>query len=101
MSGAYNAATGAAVPKYTHQSVSTQKTTTQHGGTGVQFGAFSSMSAAQTHVDNIKNKLGVSAVVEATGTGLYRVRIYGLSEADAQKIKSSATAHGIDSYVFH
>lgn len=101
MSGAYNAATGAAVPKYTHQSVPTQKTTTQHGGTGVQFGAFSSMSAAQTHVDNIKNKLGVSAVVEATGTGLYRVRIYGLSEADAQKIKSSATAHGIDSYVFH
>ena len=59
------------------------------------------MSAAQTHVDNIKSKLGVNAIVESNGAGLYRVRTYGLAEADAQKIKSSASAHGIDSYVFH
>ena len=71
------------------------------GTAGVQFGAFSSMSAAQTHVNNIKSKLGINAIVESNGAGLYRVRIYGLSDADAQKIKSSATAHGIDSYVFH
>lgn len=96
-SGAYNAATANAMPKYTGASVA-KKT---HGGTGVQFGAFSSESAAQSQVENVKNKLGANAVVEPTGTGLYRVRVYGLGEADAQKLKSSATANGIDSYVFH
>ena len=96
-SAAYNAATTAASPKYnaaTAPSVS-------GGGTGVQFGAFSSQSAAANQVANVKNKLGVNAVVEPTGTGLYRVRAYGLSETDAAQIKSSATANGIDSYVFH
>ncbi len=95
--GAYNAATANAMPKYTDASVA-KKT---HGGTGVQFGAFSSESAAQSQVENVKNKLGANAIVEPTGTGLYRVRVYGLGEADAQKLKSSATANGIDSYVFH
>ena len=95
--GAYNAATTNAMPKYTGTTVA--KSTM--GGTGVQFGAFSSESAAQTQVANVKNKLGADAVVEPTGSGLYRVRTYGLSEADAQKLKSSATSNGIDSYVFH
>ena len=97
MSSAYNTAVNNAKPKYTNvASPSVIK-----GGAGVQFGAFSSMSAAQTHADNIKNKLGISVVVEPNGSGLYRVRLYGVSDADAQKIKSSATSHGIDSYVFH
>ena len=97
MSGAYNAAVNNATPKYTQSATPS----VVKGGAGVQFGAFSSMSAAQTHVNNIKNKLGVNAVVEPNGAGLYRVRLYGVSDADAQKIKASATSHGIDSYVFH
>ena len=97
ISGAYNTAVNNAAPKYTN----TAAPSVIQGGAGVQFGAFSSMSAAQTHADNIKNKLGISAVVEPNGSGLYRVRVYGVSDADAQKIKSSATSHGIDSYVFH
>lgn len=97
MSGAYNAAVNNATPKYTQSATPS----VVKGGAGVQFGAFSSMSAAQTHANNIKNKLGVNAVVEPNGAGLYRVRLYGVSDADAQKIKTSATSHGIDSYVFH
>ncbi|MBE6457809.1 MAG: D-alanyl-D-alanine carboxypeptidase [Alphaproteobacteria bacterium] len=95
-SSAYNAATSNAMPKYTGAAVSGGS-----GGAGVQFGAFSSESAARTQVANVKNKLGVNAVVEPTGTGLYRVRVYGLSESAAGQLKSSATANGIDSYVFH
>jgi cell division protein FtsN len=97
MTGAYNSAVSNAIPKYT-QSTTTSVT---RGGAGVQFGAFASMSAAQTHAGNIKSKIGVTAVVEPNGSGLYRVRVYGVSDAEAQKIKASATAHGIDSYVFH
>jgi D-alanyl-D-alanine carboxypeptidase len=96
MSQMYNTVTGYSVP--TKQTVATVKKT---GGTGVQFGAFSSQGAAQSHVQNIKNKLGINTMVERTDSGLYRVRIYGLTESDAKKIKSSATSHGIDSYVFH
>lgn len=94
--GAYNSATSAAAPKYTAPApISSQ------GGVGVQFGAFSSAAAANTQVNNVKNKLGVNAVVEPNGSGMYRVRVYGLSESAAQKLKSSAGANGIDSYVFH
>ena len=98
-SAAYNAATTAAVPKYNTAAVLPDVGAT--GGTGVQFGAFSSESSARTQVANVRNKLGVNAVVEPTGTGLYRVRVYGLSESGAQQLKSSAYANGIDSYVFH
>ena len=71
------------------------------GSSGVQFGAFSSQNSAQSQVQNVKNKLGVNAVIESTGTGLYRVRVYGMTESAAQKLKSQATANGIDSFVFH
>ena len=94
--GAYNAATSSAMPKYTGSAIAATG-----GGTGVQFGAFSSESAARTQVANVKNKLGANAIVEPNGTGLYRVRVYGLTESAAQNLKSSATANGIDSYVFH
>ncbi len=93
---AYNTATSNAMPKYTGASV-----TAGAVGPGVQFGAFSSESAANAQVANVKSKLGVTPVVEPTGTGLYRVRVYGLTDASAGQLKSSATANGIDSYVFH
>ncbi len=96
-SSAYNTATTQAMPKYTGAAI----TSTASGGTGVQFGAFSSESAAQAQVANVKNKLGANAVIEPTGTGLYRVRVYGLTDAAAGQLKSQATANGIDSYVFH
>lgn len=96
-SGAYNAATSAAAPKYTN----TVPTTNSNTGPGVQFGAFSSQSAANAQVKNVKDKLGVNAIVEPTGTGLYRVRVYGQSESTAQQLKSAAASNGIDSYVFH
>ena len=97
LAGAYNAATSAAAPKSnTHIAASSA-----HGGTGVQFGAFSSENAARNQVENVKNKLGVNAIVEPTDSGLYRVRVYGLTDAGAGQLKSSASANGIDSYVFH
>ncbi len=71
------------------------------GNAGVQFGAFSSTSAAQSQVNKVMNTLGVRASVEPTGTGMYRVRANGLSESAAQRIKSDASLNGIDSYVFH
>ena len=98
-SASYNAATSSAMPSYSGAMIS--GTSSKAGGAGVQFGAFSSTGAAQSQVANVKNKLGADAVVEPTGTGLYRVRVYGLSETGAQQLKSSAGAVGIDSYVFH
>ena len=98
-SASYNAATSSAMPSYSGAMIS--GTSSKAGGAGVQFGAFSSTGAAQSQVANVKNKLGADAVVEPTGTGLYRVRVYGLSETGAQQLKSSASAVGIDSYVFH
>ena len=95
--GAYNVATANAMPKYTGSTAAKSSV----GGTGVQFGAFSSQTSANAQVANVKNKLGVDAIVEPTGTGLYRVRTYGMDEGSAQKLKSSAAANGIDSYVFH
>ena len=71
------------------------------GSAGVQFGAFASRDAAATQVANVKSKLGVVATIETAPNGMYRVRANGLSENAAQKLKSAATANGIDSYVFH
>lgn len=96
---AYQTATATAAPKYANNSATVSTQT--KGGTGVQFGAFSSQASADKQVANIKNKLGINAVVEPNGSGLYRVRTYGLTDSDAQQIKSSAVANGIDCYVFH
>lgn len=71
------------------------------GNAGVQFGAFSSRGAAQTQVTNVKNKLGVTAVIEDAPNGMYRVRANGLSENYAQTIKDKALNLGIDCYIFH
>lgn len=98
---AYNAATSAAAPAYSKPTTSSPVANSVPGSAGVQFGAFSSRSSAETQVQNVKNKLGVNAVIETASNGMYRVRVNGLSESAAQQIKSNATANGIDSYVFH
>lgn len=98
---AYNAATAAAAPTYSKPATSAPVANSAPGSAGVQFGAFSSHGAAATQVQNVKNKLGVNAVVETASNGMYRVRVNGLSESAAQQIKSNAAANGIDSFVFH
>ena len=97
--GAYNSATANAMPQY--KTTASAMTNANKGGAGVQFGAFSSRDAANRHVHNIKNKIGINAVVEPTGNGMFRVRAYGFSESRAREIKSAADANGIDSYIFH
>ena len=97
---AYNSATANAMPQY-QPSAPSVATGGNGGGAGVQFGAFSSRDAANRHVQNIKNKIGVNTVVEPTGTGMFRVRAYGFSESRAREIKSVADANNIDSYIFH
>ncbi len=94
---AYNAATAQGAPVASPKKMAQTST----GSAGVQFGAFGSEYAANTHVKTLKNKLGVTAVVEPTGAGLFRVRAYGFSESAARDIKSRADALKIDSYIFH
>ena len=96
---AYNTATATATSKYTKQTA--QSAPVVKGGAGVQFGAFSTRGTAENHVKNIKNKIGVNAVIEQTDGGLYRVRVYGLTDGVARQISAEAIANGIDSYVFH
>ena len=71
------------------------------GGPGVQFGAFSSHESANSMAMRIKNTLGATAYIEPTGTGLYRVRVGGLTDASATELKNRATSAGIDCFVFH
>ncbi len=94
---AYNAATAQAAPSYS----APKKSVAMAGGTGVQFGAFSSESAANKQAANVANKLGASAVVEPTGTGMFRVRVYGLTDSAASNLSSRATSANIDNYIFH
>ena len=71
------------------------------GASGVQFGAFSSRDAAARQVKNVEQSLGVHATIEPASGGLFRVRVNNISENAAQSLRNSATAAGIDSYVFH
>lgn len=71
------------------------------GAAGVQFGAFSSDAAARQQVARVKQSVGVTPVIEPTGSGMYRVRANGLSDAAAADLKSRASAAGIDCYIFH
>ncbi len=96
---AYNAARAATVPAT--YSAPRDVSNNAPGNAGVQFGAFSSRTTAQTQVNNVKNKLGVNAVIETAPNGMFRVRANNLSESSAQNIRNRATAAGIDSYVFH
>lgn len=91
---AYAAATNQSAPSVSSSSNNT-------GNAGVQFGAFSSRSAAQSQVDNVKSKLGVTAEIEAAPNGMFRVRANNLSESAAQDIRNRAQNNGIDCYIFH
>lgn len=71
------------------------------GMSGVQFGAFSSRDAALRQVKNVEHTLGVTPTIEMASGGLYRVRVNNIAESVAQELRNSATAAGIDSYVFH
>ena len=74
---------------------------TSAGGVGVQFGAFSSYSSAQNQVNKVRAATGLDADIEQNESGLYRVRVNGLSESAAQNAKNLAVANGIDCYIFH
>ena len=71
------------------------------GGPGVQFGAFSTRDAASRMIATVQRATGVTPIIETAPNGLFRVRAYGMSEAAAQSLKTTATANGIDCYVFH
>ena len=71
------------------------------GGVGVQFGAFSSYEAAAAQVKKVKGATGLTPDIQQNESGLYRVRVNGLSEDSAQSAKNSAVANGIDCYIFH
>ena len=100
---AYNAATTGASQYKTVDNYADNKSDNNltAGGAGVQFGAFSSRSAAQKQVSLVKNKLGISTVIEDAPNGMYRVRANGLSDSSAQNVKSRADNAGIDCYIFH
>ena len=91
---AYNAATAQPAPR-------ADVSNNAPGNAGVQFGAFSSRDAAVTQVNNVKNTLGVTAVIESAPNGMFRVRANNLSESAAQNIRTRAQNAGIDCYVFH
>lgn len=91
---AYNAATAQPAPR-------ADVSNNAPGNAGVQFGAFSSRDAAMTQVNNVKNTLGVTAVIETAPNGMFRVRVNNLSESAAQNIRTRAQNAGIDCYVFH
>ena len=91
---AYNAATAQPAPR-------ADVSNNAPGNAGVQFGAFSSRDAAMTQVNNVKNTLGVNAVIETAPNGMFRVRANNLSESAAQNIRTRAQNAGIDCYVFH
>ncbi len=71
------------------------------GNAGVQFGAFSSYESATAQATRVKNATGLSPKIERNQTGLYRVRVMGLSENAAANAKNAAIANGIDCFIFH
>jgi D-alanyl-D-alanine carboxypeptidase len=72
-----------------------------NGATGIQFGAFGSRGAAETHVAKVSKLFGVNAGIETAPNGMFRVRANGLSENSAQQIKSQCAGNGIECFVFH
>lgn len=71
-----------------------------NGHTGVQFGAFSSYDSAVRQIENVKRNVGVTPQIEQNN-GLYRVRLNGVSDSDANSIKNRALSVGIDCFIFH
>lgn len=71
------------------------------GNSGIQCGAFSTYDSANKQAMRIKPIIGLNMQVNQSNGGLYRVRAEGLSESAAQSAKNTATANGIDCYIFH
>lgn len=71
------------------------------GNSGIQCGAFSTYDSANKQAMRIKPIIGLNMRVSQSNGGLYRVRAEGLSESAAQSAKNTATANGIDCYIFH
>lgn len=86
-------------PKYNTEYNSAK--TYSSGSAGVQCGAFSSYDSATNQAKRVKNATGLNTNIEKNDSGLYRVRINGLSESAAQNAKNTASNHGIDCYIFH
>ena len=89
------------IAKYTQNYSEPKKTQYASGGAGVQFGAFASQESARKQAARVKDVLGVTANIERNDSGLYRVRVTGISESDAANLKNRAVANGIDCYIFH
>lgn len=89
------------VVKYAQDYKASKPVSYNSGNTGVQFGAFSSLDSAKNQVARVKNATGLNPVIEKNDSGLYRVRVNGLSESAAANAKNSAVANGIDCYIFH
>ena len=90
-------------PKYNTETPSVQSNakTYSSGSAGVQCGAFSSYDSATNQAKRVKNATGLNANIERNDSGLYRVRLNGLSESAAQNAKNTASNNGIDCYIFH
>ncbi len=83
------------------QETSKNNITYSSGNAGIQFGAYSTYDAAKKQAEKVKSVVGLNANIEQNDTGLYRVRVNGLSESGAQNAKNTAIANGIDCYIFH
>ena len=90
-------------PKYNteYSNGPSSKKTYSSGSAGVQCGAFSSYDSATNQAKRVKGATGLNTNIEKNDSGLYRVRINGLSESAAQNAKNTASNHGIDCYIFH
>ena len=88
------------VAKYA-QPAETKTNTYRAGSVGIQCGAFSSYNSAVNQSEKVKSITGMTPDIQQNETGLYRVRINGLSESGAQSAKNAASINGIDCYIFH
>ena len=89
------------IMKYTQNYNEAKQVAYNTGAAGVQFGAFSTIESAQRQASRVKDAIGVNPKIEKNDTGLYRVRVVGISETDAANLKNKAVANGIDCYIFH
>ena len=71
------------------------------GSVGIQCGAFSVYNSAQNQSQKVYAVTGINPQIQQNESGLYRVRINGLSESAAQNAKNAASVNGIDCYIFH
>ena len=71
------------------------------GNSGIQFGAFYSYTAAQNMTTKVKSLLNIVPVIEHGDDNLYRVRVNGITDDMARKLKNDAGMQGIETYIFH